>query len=84
MPDAGDVYKVRISDNTYWVIDSGARNAIAQDYDSSHEYSVGDVVFHSNALYQCSSETTGEWDSSCWAAKTIFEIVAGMIQAGGE
>lgn len=79
MADMGEVYKVQIKNNTWWIMDGASRNAIAAEYDPGTQYQPKDAVFHNHTLYMCTASTTGTWNSSKWAPKTIFEIVAAMI-----
>jgi len=51
-------------------------NAIAEEYDSTHTYSLNSWVFHEGVLYRCISQsTTGTWDATKWQAKTIKEFI---------
>ena len=41
-------------------------NLVAEEYDSSTAYTVGQFCIYENNLYRCISATTGTWDSTKW------------------
>ena len=41
-------------------------DVIADTYDSTVQYAVGDYCIHDNIFYKCNANTTGTWDSTKW------------------
>lgn len=51
---------------------------IADDYDDTETYDIGDLVFYQNVLYKCTSNnTTGIWDSTKWTATSVADELQG-------
>ena len=44
---------------------------LAEEYDSSVSYAVGDYCSHEGTLYRCTTATTGTWDASKWTSNVI-------------
>lgn len=44
---------------------------LAEEYDSSVSYAVGDYCSHEGTLYRCTTATTGTWDASKWTDNVI-------------
>lgn len=68
---------------------------LAEEYDSSVSYAVGDYCSHEGTLYRCTTATTGTWDASKWtdnvivlnALKTLkgrMDTAEGNIQANAD
>ena len=84
----GDVYKIRIANNTYYVLDSNTRDSIAEEYKTNKQYYVDDFCFHGDTLMQCKANTYGEFDGSKWSDVTALGGLANIlgetiIHAGG-
>jgi hypothetical protein len=51
-------------------------SAIAEEYDSTHTYSLNSWVYHEGTLYRCiDNNVTGTWNANKWQAKTIKEFI---------
>ena len=56
------------STSTKNAIDTALSN-IANEYDTSATYTIGDFVIYDKVLYKCTMySTTGDWDSTRWVA----------------
>lgn len=57
---------------------SGSIASIANAFDASATYPVGDYVIYNNLLYKCITAVSipGAWDSAKWARTTIEAIIA--------
>lgn len=44
---------------------------LANEYDASTSYAVGDYCSHEGTLYRCTTATTGAWDASKWTSNVI-------------
>lgn len=44
---------------------------LANEYDASTSYAVGDYCSHEGTLYRCTTATTGTWDASKWTDNVI-------------
>ena len=53
--------------------------ALAAAYNSSTQYSVGDICTHAGSLYVCSGSTTGTWDSTKWVNKTVAQLILSIL-----
>lgn len=51
---------------------------IADRYDSTATYAVGDICIHDDTLYKCNTAiaTPEDWDASHWDATTVAELVS--------
>lgn len=78
----GAIKYVKIYNNGTVVTDIGgiAVNVIADEYDATATYVVGDVVMHGGQRYSCSTAiTTPEaWNSSHWAATSIQDSIGNV------
>lgn len=79
---AGDIYNVTDINKNYvfsgeeWLeysdaIDNSCQDMISDEYDSTHNYVVGDYCIKDNTLYKCTGATTGSWDSAKWTAVQV-------------
>ena len=60
---------------------NGGTNVVAEEYDSTSTYSVGDYCIHEGSLYKCTTAITvvGAWDSNYWTETLVMDEVS----AGG-
>lgn len=81
-----DFKTLNVNGTTYSVKDETARtsaanvaSSLADEYDSTSTYSVGDYVMYGDKLYECSTavSTAEEWDSSKWSAVLVTDIPSG-------
>ena len=54
---------------------------LADEYNTSESYSVGDYVIYNNYLYRCIGDTSGVWDSTKW---TIVKLTIEMPKNLGD
>lgn len=61
--------------------ESGGTDIIAEEFDSTQTYAVGDYVTHEGSLYKCTTAVTvaGAWNSSDWTETLVMDEVS----AGG-
>lgn len=57
-------------------------SAVADEYDSTNSYAVGDICLHEGVLYQCNTATTGSWVSGSWTEITVAEVLAELDASG--
>lgn len=54
-------------------------SVIAPAYDSTASYSTGDYCMYTDVngtkLYECTANTTGDWDSNSWTETTLIAII---------
>ena len=69
-------------------VDSGLssklnKSNVADAYDSTETYSVGDICIHEDSIYKCKTPiaTAEAWNSTHWDAKTLDEIIEESIPA---
>lgn len=48
---------------------------IAEPYDTTKSYVVGDIVSYNLYIYRCTGATTGTWDESKWEQVTVDELI---------
>lgn len=68
--------------NGYNVKDAKARENIADDYDATASYAVGDYCLYEGDLYKCNTAIAvgGEaWDVTHWTATQIMDEVATAV-----
>ena len=54
---------------------------VADEYDDTHTYNIGDITIYGNTLYICNTNnTTGTFDPSKWTATTIDNIIGSLSQ----
>ena len=60
---------------------SGAIDVIADDFDETQTYAVGDYVNHEGSLYKCTTAVTvaGAWNSANWTETIVMD----EIESGG-
>ena len=60
----------------------GGTDVIADDFDSTSTYAVGDYCIYEGSLYKCTTAVTtaGDWDSSDWTETLVMDEVE---QGGG-
>ena len=60
----------------------GGTDVIADDFDSTSTYAVGDYCIYNGSLYKCTTAVTtaGDWDSSDWTETLVMDEVE---QGGG-
>lgn len=60
----------------------GGTDVIAEDFDSTATYAVGDYCIYEGSLYKCTTAVTtaGDWDSSDWTETLVMDEVE---QGGG-
>ena len=60
----------------------GGTDVIAEDFDSTATYAVGDYCIYGDSLYKCTTAVTtaGDWDSSDWTETLVMDEVE---QGGG-
>ena len=60
----------------------GGTDVIADDFDSTATYAVGDYCIYNGSLYKCTTAVTtaGDWDSSDWTETLVMDEVE---QGGG-
>lgn len=60
----------------------GGTDVIAEDFDSTSTYAVGDYCIYNGSLYKCTTAVTtaGDWDSSDWTETLVMDEVE---QGGG-
>lgn len=52
---------------------------IADEYDDTHTYNIGDITIYGNTLYICTTNnTTGDFDPSNWTATTIDSVIGSL------
>lgn len=52
---------------------------VADEYDDTHTYSIGDITIYGNTLYICTTNnTTGTFDPSNWTATTIDSVIGSL------
>ena len=56
-------------------LNGGLRN-IADDFDKTKSYSVGQLVVYDNKLYRCTSAHTGDWTSGHFTTSTVEAALA--------
>ncbi len=63
--------------NGYKVADGDLRNNVAPVFDQSIAYSVGDIVFHENQLYKCTTATAAgvAWNRAQWGETSVAELI---------
>ena len=49
---------------------------IAEEYDPTKSYTVGALVIYNGILYQCISDTTGEFNESDWQVVMVADVVS--------
>jgi hypothetical protein len=72
-----EINKIQLLNTTYTIVDSSLRQQLANAYNESTTYVLGDFCIYNNGLYQCTEDTQGVWDSNCWESKKITDIDAG-------
>lgn len=88
---AGDIYNVTAINKNYvysgteWLeysdaIDNSCEDMISDQYDSSHNYVVGDYCIYENTLYRCTGATTGSWDATKWDATSIAAELSSRLE----
>lgn len=50
-------------------------------YDTTHQYSVGEVCVHEGTIYRCKTVTTGTWVAANWVAEPHNYIVASVAKS---
>jgi len=57
-------------------IDKASHDLIADEYDATKTYNVGDVVLHDGFLYECNTAigTAEEWDPTHWTQVKVTEL----------
>lgn len=53
---------------------------IASNYDSSHEYTAGDIVKRNDLLYIANTDTTGDFDLNDWDTLVLCDWLADIIR----
>lgn len=68
MPNENEVYNIR---------DKNVYTLIADEYNSSRTYDLGDYCIYDYALYKCSTAVTNpeDFDSTKWERKTLIDII---------
>jgi hypothetical protein len=63
--------------------DAPFSSVIAQEYDSTATYAVGDPCMHKGKYYKCTTaiSVAEEWDSTHWTETSIDEIISGLETA---
>lgn len=52
---------------------------IADEYDDTHTYNIGDITIYGNTLYICTTNnTTGDFDPSNWTATTVQSLIGSL------
>ena len=66
----------RIDDEAYYrsMSDIVLSEDIAEPYNTTKNYVVGDIVSHNLYIYRCTGATTGTWDASKWEQVTVDEL----------
>lgn len=64
---------------------SGAVASIADTFDPTSTYSVGDYVMYNNLLYVCTTAVTtpGAWNAGSWSRTTVESILANKADTSG-
>lgn len=64
---------------------SGGTDVIAEDFDSTATYAVGDYCIYEGSLYKCTTAVTtaGDWDSSDWTETLVMDEVESGGGGGG-
>ena len=75
---ATDIAAVTITANSADAKATGAVSDLAEAYDSTSTYNVGDFVIYGNILYKCITAITvpESFDGAHWARTTVEEIIA--------
>ena len=68
---------VQLFDDLYQIKDKNVYTLIADEYDNTLTYSVGDCCIYDYKLYKCSTAVTApeDFDSTKWEQKTLIEII---------
>lgn len=68
-----DAKQMVIEGQSILLKDEAARNAIADEYDSTSTYSVGDYCIYGGVFYRCTTAVTtaGSFDSTKWTATQV-------------
>ena len=69
------------SGGVYTALSSKANNSVvAETYNSTLTYAVGDLVMYEGVLYRCSTAiTTAEaWDSTHWTQKDVSDLISAL------
>ena len=62
--------------NTINTVINNTQDTITDEFSTSKNYNVGDVIVYNNQLYKCSSpHSAGEWDSGNFTATTVAELI---------
>lgn len=72
-------YKTSVKD----IVDFANHN-VAEEYDSTSSYAVGDYCIYESVLYKCTASTTGSFDSTKWTSVVVTdEMGSGGGGTGG-
>ena len=61
-------YKTTVKD----IVDFANHN-VAEEYDSTSSYAVGDYCIYESVLYKCTASTTGTFDSTKWTSVVVTD-----------
>ena len=65
--------------NQNWkALDKHVKN-IADEFDETKTYAVGDYAIYENVLYRCVIEATGEWNPDNWIATSVGAEIASHL-----
>ena len=67
----GILYAIKDSEDIIGELESTILANLADEYDSTTSYAVGNYCIKDNVLYVCTATTTGTWDSTKWSAITV-------------
>lgn len=68
-----------IDSNDLPTILEAIKSMIAEEYDTSSAYAVGDLVWHENALYACTTATSaGAFNPSKWTQTDVATVLAAL------
>lgn len=65
---------------------SGFADNLADEYDATATYAVGDLCLHDNTLYRCNTaiSTPETWNSIHWTATSVDEQLDGKVSKSGD
>lgn len=81
---AAEYVCTNVSSGVYTWVGAGAGSAtldvIANAYDSTATYAIGDVVIYSGGLYKCTTtiSTAEAWTASHWTATTVSDMLSSL------
>lgn len=75
-----------IHGTSYNLADTAQRAMIADEYDNTATYAVGDYCIHSGVLYKCSTAISAAeaWTAAHWTATTVMNEFAQLFANEGD